>query len=110
MTVLDTMERGRERRAADGPEEARERRPATGLCTNCARVSSCAYRLRGDGPVLHCEEFSIPRMPSGLSAAHREAPRPPSSAVGGLCATCRHFSSCTLRRPGELVWECEEFS
>jgi len=77
------------------------------LCMNCVHSGRCVFERTAAGPVQQCDEHQVPTPP---------APAPPpmvpvknAFVPTGLCVTCDHVATCTLRSPDRIVLHCEHY-
>lgn len=91
-----------------------------GLCSTCNNASTCIYRARRGFDALYCDMFDDYTAPSARVSGHLGAKpiaasakvgarKPVSNSYKGLCVNCENRESCTLPRPDEGVWHCEEY-
>ncbi|MCK4547333.1 MAG: hypothetical protein KAW17_07815 [Candidatus Eisenbacteria sp.] len=97
----------------DAPAEAR----AAGICSTCNHARGCMHMRENRGPVWHCEEhesytelditdshLSLHRFDENIAVEDED-----SAIYAGLCRNCKHRATCTLSRPEDGVWWCEEY-
>lgn len=94
-----------------GTEEVRE---YGGLCSICAKSSTCTYRREPLQPVWECDDFEIETISVNISAPTASplksiAEDKDPGRYAGLCVNCEHRETCTYRRPEGGVWHCEEY-
>lgn len=87
-----------------------------GICSTCIHQSTCLFLKASHNPVWFCDEFCDD---SAAAGEERKAPvveSKPASEVNfgeaqriGLCTNCESRKECMHRRPGEPVWECEDY-
>jgi hypothetical protein len=83
----------------------------SGLCATCTQAAFCMY-LRSGGPAVRCNEFDDGGRVASPPTARGDLGTPRSSGhvtAQGLCRTCEHLSTCTMRQPAMGVWHCEEY-
>lgn len=74
---------------------------------NCVHSGHCIFERTARTPVLHCAEHQVP-VTAGKAL-------PPVSRVidsfvpTGLCITCDHVKTCSLRSPERIVLHCEHY-
>ncbi|HEY0744199.1 MAG TPA: hypothetical protein VGD40_22185, partial [Chryseosolibacter sp.] len=66
------------------------------LCLSCAHADECIYHKTTSKAVIQCELFQL------HEDGHSTSPQ-------GLCRTCDHAPTCSLRGRKEGVWRCNEF-
>ncbi len=82
-----------------------------GLCATCKHVEICVFRCKRGKDALYCELFEHCALDTGnLGAKTEGAVECPPQQSPGLCATCANAETCTLSRPEEGVWHCEEYA
>lgn len=64
-------------------------------------------RFMNGHAIQHCEEYGY-ATPSNSIEVSEAAPLN-GVAVPGLCGSCLHVESCSLRRPNEVIFYCNHF-
>ena len=87
-----------------------------GICSTCVHQGTCLFAKASLQPVWFCDEFTDR---NGEDPATHSCPAPviepaPVEHYGeaqstGICVNCESRSECMHRRPGEPVWECEDY-
>jgi hypothetical protein len=91
-----------------------------GLCSTCNNASLCAHRKRRGFDAVFCDLFDdhVDSVVKGnghgdvesMIALSRTSVNPSTSAKSkGLCQNCAHRETCTLFKPEEGIWHCEEY-
>jgi len=85
-----------------------------GLCMTCNSAPACAFRKRGRGPVLQCEEFDdYQALTAGSepAAARKLRGHNPADAgrYKGLCINCDFRETCINAASETGVWHCENY-
>jgi hypothetical protein len=88
----------------------------SGLCMNCMHHETCGFSRDPNKPVLFCEEYEIPVIPSMRIAEEKDITRKGTPATKedlqnyrGLCVNCEHRVTCTYPKPEGGIWHCEEY-
>jgi hypothetical protein len=90
---------------------------ATGICSTCNNLPTCAYFARR-GPVFFCELYDDhapsnagPDTPSRPHPAPERTLEPDEEAPGlkGLCVNCDLRHTCTYPKAAGGIWHCEEY-
>jgi len=84
-----------------------------GLCTSCKNAPTCCLRKKRGFDAVFCEMFEASNDPKNnddqvkteeIPVAVKKATR-----FKGLCINCANNETCTLVKPDEGVWHCEEY-
>jgi hypothetical protein len=87
----------------------------TGLCATCNNFATCVYRLRRGFDAQYCEMFDGRDTSPAMEKDHGTMEKPTatsqaaSTVCKGLCVNCANREICTLPKPEEGVWHCEEY-
>jgi hypothetical protein len=85
-----------------------------GLCSICAKSSTCTYRREPLQPVRECCDFEpetapVNFLPPTVSPLESITKGEKPGRHAGLCVNCEHRETCTYPRPEGGVWHCEEY-
>ena len=93
-----------------------------GVCVTCSHAPTCVFLKASHRPTWFCEEFDeVAAAPAAYSAAEAAVPQLKLSTNGngngngngasaGLCYNCETRTTCNYRKPGQAVFNCEEYS
>lgn len=83
------------------------------LCMNCVHSGHCVFERTSPTPVMQCDEHrvctvDVEEVPAA-SDPERKVGTAPIFAPSGLCITCDHVATCTLRSPDRIVLHCAHY-
>lgn len=88
-----------------------------GVCVTCSHAPTCVFLKSSHRPTWYCEEFDeVAAAPVSLGEA--AVPQLKASTNGngngngvsaGLCYNCEIRTTCNYRKPGQAVFNCEEY-
>lgn len=83
------------------------------LCTTCNSAPKCTVRKNLQRPIYFCDEYDdyVPPKSSKIvqSSATSKTGERTVELDKGLCVSCKHHDSCTLRMSKGRIWFCEEY-
>ena len=77
------------------------------LCYNCVYSGLCHAESQAKTPVLQCEEHFTKGSDERPFVANSNQPE--TNNYLGLCSTCDHKESCSLRSEKEIIINCEHY-
>ena len=83
-----------------------------GVCTTCRHLERCLFVKAARQAIWECEEFDGTGAAVSSMARPIKQSRPANLGEGqaeGLCMNCEVRTSCTYRKPGVTVVECENY-
>jgi hypothetical protein len=89
-------------------------KPVLGICSTCRHLPRCLFVKAARQPIQFCEEFDEQaRDGEDESASLPERSQAVSDGQGndpGICVNCDSRLTCMHRKPGETVYECQDYS
>jgi len=85
-----------------------------GICSTCVNQGTCLFLKASSQPVWFCDEFTDHKAGEEEPKAAPVIEPAPAEHYGeaqgvGLCLNCEARTDCMHRRPGEPVWDCEDY-
>ena len=81
------------------------------LCSTCDNAETCDMPIRGQRPVLDCDQFAVapPSEPVAIPECVRKGLKARSAESIKLCDDCQNRNGCTFPESGNHLWECNEY-
>jgi hypothetical protein len=90
-----------------------------GLCSTCNNAAFCVYRAKRGFDATYCDMFDVYGVPTKgnghgesdtfIALTEMKAKQLARTKYKGLCSNCENIDTCTLPKPEEGVWHCEEY-
>lgn len=99
---------------AEAASKTQAYKPVLGICSTCRHLQRCLFVKAARQPIQFCEEFDE-RAKEGEceTASLPERSQAVSDGQGvdpGICVNCDSRLTCMHRKPGETVYECQDYS
>ncbi|HES58625.1 MAG TPA: hypothetical protein ENO21_04255 [Firmicutes bacterium] len=99
---------------AEAASQTRAYKPVLGICSTCRHLPRCLFVKAARQPIQFCEEFDE-RAEGGegetVGLAERSQVVTDGQGVDpGICVNCDSRLTCMHRKPGETVYECQDYS
>lgn len=80
-----------------------------GVCQNCMYNDNCALKTSDTIPVNYCNEYSLTNQKGFLKTPDLSNSLDLQNNYEGLCKSCDHVSSCSLKSIDRYVLNCEHY-